>query len=117
MRLGGTALLLVPGEIFPELVFGGSREKPAHPEIENPEPLAAILARHGLDDFFTVGLADDELGYIVTPNDFLTHDKAPYLTNASSDYAIRHYEETNSVGPRCAVKLAEALEDLLKTIR
>ncbi len=117
VRLGGTALLLVPGEIFPELVFGGSREKPAHPEIENPEPLASILARHGLNDFFMVVLADDELGYIVTPNDFLTHDKAPYLTNASSDYAIRHYEETNSVGPLCAVKLAEALEDLLKTIR
>ena len=117
LRIGDTALLLIPGEIFPELVFGGSRETPAHPELENPEPLAAILARHGLDDFFVVGLADDELGYIVTPNDFLTHEKAPYLTNASADYAIRHYEETNSVGPQCAVKLAEALEELLKTIR
>jgi len=113
LRLGDTALLLIPGEIFPELVFGGGREKPAHPEIADPEPLADILARHGTDDFFIVGLADDELGYIVPPRDFLTDERAPYLKAAAPSDGSRHYEETNSVGPECAERIAEALRVLL----
>ncbi len=117
LRLGDTALLLLPGEIFPELVFGGGRESPANPGVENPEPLSVLLARHGIGDFFVVGLADDELGYIVPPDDFLTDEKAPYLQQAAPADGSRHYEETNSVGPRCAEKLAQALEDLLDRIR
>jgi len=114
VRLGDTALLLLPGEIFPELVFGGGRENPAHPEIENPEPLSSIMERYGLADFFPVGLADDEIGYIVPPNDFLTDPDAPYLKDAEPEDGSRHYEETNSVGAACAGKIAENLEKLLK---
>ena len=114
LRLGDTALLLLPGEIFPELVFGGGRENPSNPGAENPEPLGEIMARHGLSDFFTVGLADDELGYIVTPDDFLTDPDAPWLRGAEPEDGSRHYEETNSVGVRCAGILAENLEKLLK---
>ncbi|MBE6726353.1 MAG: hypothetical protein E7576_14375 [Ruminococcaceae bacterium] len=114
LRLGDTALLLLPGEIFPELVFGGGRENPSNPGAENPEPLGRIMERYGLSDFFTVGLADDELGYIVPPNDFLTDPDAPYLRDAEPEDGSRHYEETNSVGIRCAGILAENLEKLLK---
>lgn len=114
LRLGDAALLLVPGEIFPELVWGGGRENPSNPGAENPEPLAGIMERHGLSDFFVVGLADDELGYIVTPEDFLTDPAAPYFTAAEPEDGSRHYEETNSVGIACARKIAENLEKLLK---
>ena len=114
IRLGDTALLLLPGEIFPELVWGGGRENPSNPGADNPEPLASLMERYGLTDFFPVGLADDELGYIVTPNDFLTDPAAPYLHDAEPEDGSRHYEETNSVGVACARKIAENLEKLLK---
>ena len=114
LSLGETSLLLIPGEIFPELVFGGGRETPAWPEVENPEPLASIMERYGLGDFFAVGLSDDELGYIVPPNDFLVNETSPYLEQAEPADGSRHYEETNSVGKRCASKIAEELEKLLK---
>ena len=114
LRLGDTALLLIPGEIFPELVWGGGRENPSNPGAVNPEPLSGIMERYGLADFFPVGLADDELGYIVPPNDFLTDTAAPYLNAAEPEDGSRHYEETNSVGVNCARKIAENLEKLLK---
>ncbi|MCR4905615.1 MAG: hypothetical protein K6A33_05995 [Clostridiales bacterium] len=117
LRLGTKTLLLIPGEIFPELVFGGGRgDMAAHPERENPEPLGEILASHGLDDFFVVGLADDELGYIVPPDDFLVDERAPYLEAAKPADGSRHYEETNSVGRGCADAIANALRELLKSI-
>ena len=72
------------------------------------------MERYGFGDFFVVGLADDELGYIMTPNDFLTDEKAPYLEQAEPADGSRHYEETNSVGRDCAAKIAETLENLLK---
>ena len=114
LRLGGKTVVLVPGEIFPELVFGGGLgERAAYPERENPEPIAEILAAHGLDDFFVVGLADDELGYIVPPDDFLVNEEAPYLEDAKPADGSRHYEETNSVGKSCADAIADALRKLI----
>ncbi|MBO7405297.1 MAG: hypothetical protein J6V24_10090 [Clostridia bacterium] len=114
LRLGSQTLVLVPGEIFPELVFGGGLgEHAAFPARQNPEPLAQILASHGLDDFFIVGLADDELGYIVPPDDFLVDEQAPYLEAAEPADGSRHYEETNSVGKDCAGAIANALRELL----
>ena len=114
LRLGSRTLVLVPGEIFPELVYGGGLgERAAHPERQNPEPLAGILSSYGLDDFFIVGLADDELGYIVPPDDFLVDEGAPYLEAAKPADGSRHYEETNSVGRGCADAIANALRELL----
>jgi len=117
IRLGDTALLLLPGEIFPELVWGGGKgEAAAHPEIENPRPLAALMEEAGLSDFFPVGLADDELGYIVPPDDFLTDEAAPYLNAAKPADGSRHYEETNSTGRRTAQILADSLMELLRAL-
>ncbi len=114
LRLGDVSLLLLPCEIFPELIRGGGRENPSNPDAENPEPLAAVMERYGRGDFFVVGLADDELGYVVPPDDFLTDPDAPYLNAAKPADGSRHYEETNSVGIRCAEKIAASLEKLLK---
>lgn len=117
LRLGSKTLVLVPGEIFPELVFGGGLgERAAYPERQNPEPLAEILSSHGLGDFFVIGLADDELGYIVPPDDFLVNEEAPYLEDAKPADGSRHYEETNSVGRGCADAIANALRELLEGV-
>ena len=61
-----------------------------------------------------VGLANDEVGYIVPPSDFLLNEEAPYFEKTIDYKDENHYEETNSVGPDCAHKIAENFEQALK---
>ena len=60
-----------------------------------------------------IGLANDEIGYIVPPSDFLVHSKMPYLEKITDDKGENHYEETNSIGPACADVIAATWELLL----
>ncbi|MHB1153068.1 MAG: neutral/alkaline non-lysosomal ceramidase N-terminal domain-containing protein [Eubacteriales bacterium] len=111
VTLGGINCALVPGELFPELAWGGNAGPLAsNPGTENPPSLAEIT---GDDNLIVFGLANDEIGYIVTPNDFLLDENAPYLAEARDKNDRKHYEETNSVGIEAAVNLARALEKLM----
>ena len=111
-------LCLMPGEIFPELVWGGEYGD-ANPDgkqdpngATNPAPLAEIAAAHGYDQLLVVGLANDELGYIVSPSDFLLNEDAPYLLDTNDYKGENHYEETNSVGPQTAPIIADVFAQL-----
>lgn len=106
LQMGDLALALLPGEIFPELVAG-----PVN--AEDPQPLAQIAAQYGIETLMVVGLADDELGYIVTPGDFVLDDDLPYVQEAEGD----HYEETNSVGRDCAFAVEEAFRKALRKLQ
>ncbi len=101
ITLGDVTLALLPGEIFPELVTGTGN-------ADDPEALADIAARYGIDDLVIVGLANDEIGYIVPPSVFRLDNAAPYVQSLPG-----HYEETNSLGPSCAADLAAAFEAAL----
>lgn len=107
LMLDDLALTLIPGEIFPELVYGGEYGD-ANPEGVNPRPLTEIAAEHGIEELLFIGLANDELGYIVPPSDFLLNEEAPYLEKTMDYKGENHYEETNSVGPKCASAIADA---------
>lgn len=117
-EIGGKKLLLLPGEVFPELVFGGalSADESATgngPEV-NPKLLCDIA---GDENILVFGLANDELGYILPPNDFILHEKSPYIENARDKHDRRHYEETNSMGPKTAQVIADAVEEIIKSIK
>ena len=105
IQLGSFAMVLLPGEIFPELVTGTGNDA-------DPEPLADIAVRYGLEHCMFVGLANDEIGYIVPPGDYVLDDKLPFFREAEGD----HYEETNSVGYRCAEDVAEAFQRALENM-
>lgn len=116
LKLDTVGLALIPGEIFPELVYGvlyGS----ASPENTNPEPLRTIAAQYAIKQLLVVGLSNDEIGYIVPPSDFLVSEALPYLEQATDYKGDRHYEETNSLGPACATVIANAFEDVLKALQ
>ena len=57
-----------------------------------------------------LGLANDEIGYIVPPSDFLLNETLPYIEKTMDHKGENHYEETNSVGPLCAQAIADAFE-------
>jgi len=107
--IGGICCVFVPGEIFPELAYGGYMTES---EL-NPHTLSDIA---GVERVLVFGLCDDELGYIVPESDFLLDDKAPYLNAGYEASGRRHYEETNCVGPKTAAALAEAFEELVREV-
>lgn len=113
LKLGDIYIAMIPGELFPELVTGeylpmeGAR-KPVNPTAENPTPLAEIAEQYGIGNLLILGLCNDEIGYIVPPNDFIVHEETPYLTPVDHIDGENHYEETNSVGIHAAERIAEA---------
>lgn len=115
LMLDDLALALIPGEIFPELVSGADYGD-ANPDGVNPPPLAEIAAGYGIGNLLIIGLANDELGYIVPPSDFLLNEKLPYLEKTMDRKGENHYEETNSVGPGCAAAIASAFESALQCL-
>lgn len=117
-EIGGKKLLLLPCEIFPELVYGGflgADESATGKGAEaNPETLTQIAED---DEILVLGLANDELGYVVPPNDFILHPTAPYLENGKDKHGRRHYEETNSMGPETAFVIAENVKAIMEAIK
>ncbi|MBO5274693.1 MAG: hypothetical protein J6I45_08780 [Clostridia bacterium] len=105
IQLGDLTLALLPCEIFPELVFGTGNDT-------DPAPLEEIAEAYGIENLVIVGLANDELGYVIPPSDFVLDENLPYIAEAEGD----HYEETNSTSPRAAEAIAEAFERALKKL-
>lgn len=109
-------ILMLPCEIFPELVYGGYL--PAEESATgcggeiNPLPLRDIIG----GEVMIIGLANDELGYVLPPNDFILHEYAPYLENGRDVHERRHYEETNSLGPETAAKIAETVKQIVSAV-
>lgn len=121
IRLGPVKLLGIPGEIFPELVLGGYKGERRYgrplvrPTNPNPPDLGGapagpylrerLKAEHGL----VVGLANDELGYLVPEYDF----KVAPTRSLTPKPAGTHYEETNSIGPRATKIVLDAVAGVL----
>ena len=107
LMLGDMAVTLIPGEIFPELVSGDDYGR-ANPLGNNPKALVELAREQGIEKMLIVGLANDEIGYIVPPSDFLVDEELPYLNRTVDFKGEDHYEETNSIGPACAQAVADA---------
>lgn len=102
LTLDDLAVIAVPGELFPELLLGD------HLTEEDPESLRSIAEKAGWPLATVCGLANDELGYIVTPSDYLLNEEHPYLERACDKKGEDHYEETNSCSKNEAYCVAEA---------
>lgn len=116
-EIGGKKILLLPGELFPELVFGGALSAEESATGKGPEYNPKLLCDIVKDEKVLVfGLANDELGYILPPNDFILHEKSPYIENGRDKHDRRHYEETNSMGPKTAQVIADAVQEIINEI-
>jgi hypothetical protein len=121
--IGPARLLGMPAEIFPELAIGGYDGKFAfgRPLVAAggpPRDLGAAPRGPYLRDLIKapapmlVGLANDELGYLVPAYDFKVRASKTLLPRWPG-----HYEETNSIGPSATAILTEAAARLLKEPR
>ena len=108
LRLGDAEVLLVPAEVYPELVLGGIQD-PQDPGADFPgapreRPLFTLLRS---EYKLVFGLAGDEIGYVIPRSQW--DARKPFAYGRAED----QYGEVNSVGPSAAARLVEAFETLL----
>jgi hypothetical protein len=108
LRLGDAEALLVPAEVYPELVLGRIQD-PQDPGADFPNaPRERALSTLLRSEYaFVVGLANDEIGYVLPRSQW--DAEAPFAYGLKED----QYGEANSVGPSAAASLAEAFARLL----
>lgn len=90
VKIGGLWLATVPGEMLPKLGLA----------------VKASLRAAGAQVAGVIGLANDELGYILPVEDF-KYPLNPFRPG-------KHYEETNSIGKEIGPKVVRAIFDLSK---
>jgi hypothetical protein len=105
VRLGDLHVACIPGEIYPEHVYGKVQD-PVDPGADYPDAPAekSILESLPGDKVLIVGLANDEIGYILPLRQW--DEKAPFCYGRNGD----QYGEENSVGPQAAPIIYGALD-------
>lgn len=110
VTMGQGQFVMIPGEIFPEITLG----EYLPPELaHNPDaPTEPALMKHMTGRYnFIIGLANDEIGYIIPANDFV-----PLQGLGAGEHRIsgdKLYGEENSVGPATASIIAQAIIDAI----
>lgn len=108
--LGPASFVCIPGEIYPEIVNGGV-EAPAGQDYEiNPVEVPPLRDLMTGKYRFVVGLANDEIGYIIPKSQW--DAEAPYTY--SRDEAP--YGEENSIGPETAPILHHEIQKILSEL-
>jgi hypothetical protein len=112
LTLGDVDVACIPGEIYPELVLGKVVDPP-EPEADFPDaPIEpSIYTQLDRPIKMIVGLANDEIGYILPKRQW--DEKPPFC------YGLKRppYGEVNSLGPDTAPLLCEAFRKLAKQER
>jgi hypothetical protein len=109
LRLGDLEAACIPGEIYPELVLSKVQD-PVDPGADYPDaPIepgiyAAMRGPHRM----LIGLANDEIGYIIPKRQW--DEKPPFCYGRKK----AQYGEGNSLGPDTAPLLCDAFKKLAK---
>jgi peroxiredoxin len=108
LRLGELEVACIPGEIYPELVLGKVQD-PVDPGADFPQAAIepAIYAQLKATHKMIIGLANDEIGYILPKRQW--DEKPPFCYGRKKD----QYGEENSIGPDAGPLLCTAFAELL----
>jgi hypothetical protein len=106
VRLGELYIACIPGELYPELVYGKFQE-PVEANVDFPSaPLEPTVASiFGKRKWLLVGLANDEVGYIIPKRQW---DKSPPYAYGREG---SQYGEINSCSPEVAPIVMNAVRD------
>jgi hypothetical protein len=109
LRVGDLDIAAIPGEIYPELVLDKVQDPP-DPGADFPDaPIEPAIYKQLKGPYrMLIGLANDEIGYIIPKRQW--DEKPPYCYGRKS----AQYGEINSVGPETAPILCKAFADLVK---
>jgi hypothetical protein len=106
LRLGQLHVACIPGELYPELVYG-QFEDPPQPEVDFPDaPLEpTISSLLPSDRWLLFGLANDEIGYIIPRRQWDRQPPFAYGRNKPQ------YGEINSCGDEVAPIIMQAFQE------
>jgi hypothetical protein len=110
-HLGPATFVHVPGELYPEILYGGI-ESPKGGDFQlAPVEVPALKKRIPGKYVFFSGMSNDMIGYIVPKSQW---DVNPPFTY---DYKERPYGEINSLGPETAPKIHGEVLGVLKDLQ
>ncbi|MDN5217071.1 hypothetical protein QQ020_33680 [Fulvivirgaceae bacterium BMA12] len=110
-KVGPATFLCIPGEIYPEILHGGV-ENPAGRDFDiEPIEVPAIQNQMPGKYRFYVGLANDEIGYIIPKSEW--DNELPYLYLDERDT----YGEENSLGPNTGPVIYQELLNILNELK
>jgi hypothetical protein len=109
LRLGDLDVAAIPGEIYPELVLDRVQDPP-DPGADFPDaPVEpAIYKQLRGPHRMLIGLANDEIGYIIPKRQW--DERPPYCYGRKQ----AQYGEANSIGPEAAPILCRAFRQLVQ---
>ena len=107
VKVGPSWIATIPGEIYPEIVNGGT-ENPIGADFKSvPREVPPIREMMQGDVNFVVNLANDEVGYIIPYSQW--DNQKPWLYNAEAET----YGEINSLGPKTGMIVHKAMRELI----
>ena len=110
-KLGPATFVHVPGELYPEILYGGI-ESPKGGDFQlAPVEVPALREKIPGKYVFFSGMSNDMIGYIVPKSQW---DVNPPFTY---DYKERPYGEINSLGPETAPKIHGEVLGVLKDLQ
>ena len=114
-------ILCLPGELAPELAFGGFLGK-ENASSGKAYPRKAIFEYLNEYDFasqrqIVFGLNSSFIGYIIPENDFHTGWLQSTITISTDRLGRKHYEETVSAGLHTAKVITESFQGLFDGIK
>jgi hypothetical protein len=106
-QLGPATVLHQPGEIYPEILHGGIEQPEGQDFALSPQEIPPVYDLMPGRFKFTVGLSNDEIGYILPKSQW--DAKAPYTYSLTE----RPYGEINSVGPETGPIVYQQIKAIL----
>ncbi|MBN8628093.1 MAG: neutral/alkaline non-lysosomal ceramidase N-terminal domain-containing protein [Planctomycetes bacterium] len=105
LRLGELRVACIPGELYPELVYGKLQE-PVEPNADYPQAPAEphVTKSLGDDKLLILNLANDEIGYLIPKRQW--DQRPPYCYGRTKD----QYGEINSCSVDAAAIVMQSLE-------
>lgn len=110
LQLGPASILSIPGEIYPEILYGGIESPPGQDFEIPPLEIPPLQDKMKGPYKFYFGLSNDEIGYIIPKSEWDAKDPWLYLDENDT------YGEENSLGPETSPILYEALSRLLEKL-
>jgi hypothetical protein len=109
LRLGALEVAAIPGEIYPELILDKVQDPP-DPGADFPDaPIEPAIYKQMKGPYrMIIGLANDEIGYIIPKRQW--DEKPPFCYGRKKD----QYGEENSLGPDTAPVLCRAFKELVE---
>lgn len=111
IRFGPATWLSIPGEMYPEIVYGGIEAPPGQDfdiePVETPPLQEFMVGKY----HYYIGLSNDLVGYIIPKSEW--DNKEPWLYHDNSS----PYGEENSLGPETGPILYKELKEILFKIK